>query len=600
MEKGEPHISRDDDVKVAALQREIETLSQQLKRLVKAESRLYRYQEELDAQLKEYKDLYELSRKINEMFDVESIFQSIVDYLIQKLEYERAILFRQNQGTGDYEVSALGGYYDEQERKAVAELIVKQDAPLLSPLIAGREYLLCTADSAESQLVAFGAQLLLDQYCIYPLGPHTHPHGLLAVGNSAGNALFYRKVDDTNATIVSMGNVAGLVSSSIEKNMFYEALRDSENRLKAIVENLDEGLILIDLGDESLQWNHTALEIYGYSGDEQELASFARLPEIHELLTLEEQVLPVEQWPIRRILRGEEYRDYEIIVRHKKRNWKRIFSYGGVILRDGRSKPLLGLLTIRDITYRKQAEDERERLIADLERSNSELRQFAYVASHDLQEPLRTVARCVELLARRYQGRLDADADKYVSLAVEGSKRMYDLIKDLLAFYQVGTGGRNMQRVPMESVIKQALSNLRQPIDKGRAEVTIDSMPAVVGEFEQLTQLVQNLVDNALKFRKPGATPRVHISAEQRDHEWIFGIHDNGIGMESEYLERIFGMFQRLHPRAEYTGTGMGLAICRKIVEWHGGRIWAESKPGEGSSFYFTLAVKGERHHEPP
>jgi len=207
------------------------------------------------------------------------------------------------------------------------------------------------------------------------------------------------------------------------------------------------------------------------------------------------------------------------------------------------------------------------------------------------------VARYVELLARRYHGRLDPMADKFITFAVEGAKRMYELINDLLAYYHVGTSGSTLQPVAMDSAVRQALSGLRQTIEEQQAEVTMDALPVVIGEAKHLTELMQNLLDNALKFRKSDVRPRIHISVEQRENEWVFGVHDNGIGIEPEYLDRIFIIFQRLHARPAYTGTGIGLAICRKIVEWHGGRIWAESRYGEGSSFYFTLPVKREGSH---
>ena len=251
----------------------------------------------------------------------------------------------------------------------------------------------------------------------------------------------------------------------------------------------------------------------------------------------------------------------------------------------------------QEIAERKGAEQRLLTLMEELSRSNKELEQFAYVASHDLQEPLRMVARYVELLGRRYQGRLDADADKYISFAVEGAKRMYELIKDLLTFYQIGTGTREIRPVAMESVITQALYDLGGTIEETRTQVTRDDMPVVMGEMARLTQLMQHLVSNAVKFRKKNIRPLIHISVSRLNNEWQFGVHDNGIGIEQQYCDRIFIMFQRLQTRSEYPGTGMGLAICRKIIEWHGGRIWVESKPGEGSSFFFTLPVKGEEPH---
>jgi light-regulated signal transduction histidine kinase (bacteriophytochrome) len=219
------------------------------------------------------------------------------------------------------------------------------------------------------------------------------------------------------------------------------------------------------------------------------------------------------------------------------------------------------------------------------------LGQFAYIASHDLQEPLRMVASYTQLLAKRYKGRLDSDADEFIAFAVDGANRMQRLIKDLLAYSRVGTRGTDLVKTSSEEALQQALINLRGSIEESDALVTHDPLPAVLADETQLIQLFQNLVGNALKYRSPGV-PRVHISAvRDRERRWSFAVTDNGMGIEPEYFERIFGMFQRLHKREEYAGTGIGLAICKKIVERHGGSICVESQPGQGSTFSFSLAA---------
>ncbi len=243
----------------------------------------------------------------------------------------------------------------------------------------------------------------------------------------------------------------------------------------------------------------------------------------------------------------------------------------------------------REIAERKRAEDELKRTVVEFERSNRELEQFAYVASHDLQEPLRTVSSYVDLLALRYKGKLDEKADTYISYAVEGASRMAGLINDLLAFSRVGTTGKSFARIEMKSVFTQVVENLKSAIRENEAVVTTDELPVVTGDDTQLVQLLQNLVGNAIKFRKKDEPLRIRISAQLRGNEWVFGVHDNGIGIEPRFFGRIFTIFQRLHTKEEYEGTGVGLAICRRIVERHRGRIWVESKPGEGSTFYFTL-----------
>jgi PAS domain S-box-containing protein len=245
---------------------------------------------------------------------------------------------------------------------------------------------------------------------------------------------------------------------------------------------------------------------------------------------------------------------------------------------------------LRDITERKRAEEKLKQTLTELERSNAELQQFAYVASHDLQEPLRMVASYTQLLARRYKGKLDADADDFIAFAVDGANRMQKLINDLLAYSRVGTRGKELEPTDSEVVLDQVLANLQVAVAESSAVVTHDALPTVLADETQLGQLLQNLIGNALKFRNT-QPPQVHISATRKGDEWLFSIRDNGIGLEPQYAERIFVIFQRLHGKAEYPGTGIGLAICKRIVERHGGRIWVESQPGRGTTFYFTLPI---------
>ena len=245
---------------------------------------------------------------------------------------------------------------------------------------------------------------------------------------------------------------------------------------------------------------------------------------------------------------------------------------------------------IRDITTRKKAEAHLLQKMEELNRSNEELGQFAYLASHDLQEPLRMVASYTQLLSRRYKGKLDSDADDFIAFAVDGASRMHRLIQDLLAYSRVGTKGKEFLDASSEEALQHALLNLRGAIEENAALVTHDPLPMVLADETQLIQLFQNLVGNAIKYQKPG-TPLVHVSATLNGgKKWIFSVKDNGLGIDSQYFERIFGMFQRLHKREEFAGTGIGLAICKKIVERHGGSISVESQLGQGSTFRFVLA----------
>jgi PAS domain S-box-containing protein len=250
---------------------------------------------------------------------------------------------------------------------------------------------------------------------------------------------------------------------------------------------------------------------------------------------------------------------------------------------------ILVTAAIRDITERKKSEEHLVKTVGELRRSNDELQQFAYVASHDLQEPLRMVASYTQLLAKRYKGRLDSDADEFIAYAVDGSNRMQVLIQDLLAYSRAGTNGKALREISSENALKEALTNLRGAIEESGAIVTHDSLPAVTTDDAQLAQVFQNLVGNAIKYRSP-EVPHVHVSARKnRGNEWIFSVRDNGLGIDPQYFERIFILFQRLHGRREFKGTGIGLAICKKILERLGGRIWVESQPAKGSNFYFAL-----------
>lgn len=234
---------------------------------------------------------------------------------------------------------------------------------------------------------------------------------------------------------------------------------------------------------------------------------------------------------------------------------------------------------------------ELERRSAELQRSNSDLTQFAYIASHDLQEPLRMVGSYMGLLARRYQGKLDETADRYIQFAVEGAHRMQALIQDLLTYARAGTQALQKKPVSSEHVLRVSLQNLDLGIKESSAIVRYENLPAVDADETKLIQVMQNLLANAVKFRKEGIPPEISVTAQRLDGEWIFGVADNGIGFDPRYCDRIFEIFQRLHGIGKYPGNGIGLAICRRIIEHHGGRLWAESQPDIGSTFFFTLPV---------
>ncbi|RYX84627.1 hypothetical protein EON83_09225 [bacterium] len=246
-----------------------------------------------------------------------------------------------------------------------------------------------------------------------------------------------------------------------------------------------------------------------------------------------------------------------------------------------------------EVIQRRSAEEKLQRVVSDLKRSNTELEQFAYVASHDLQEPLRAVAGCVQVLKRRYEGKLDERADQFIGHAVDGAQRMQNLIHDLLAYSRVGTKGKPFTDISLDKVVDGALQNLSASVSESQAQIERVPLPTIRGDSGQLEQVFQNLISNAIKFRG-GKPPHVEIKCLPWDDSeaskgWTISITDRGPGIEPQYFERIFVMFQRLHTRTEYPGTGIGLAIVKKIIERHGGRIWVESVVGQGTTFSFYL-----------
>jgi len=262
-----------------------------------------------------------------------------------------------------------------------------------------------------------------------------------------------------------------------------------------------------------------------------------------------------------------------------------VFSADGVT-------PMSTIAQGHDITLLKKAMDTLKQTTAELTRSNEELQRFAYVASHDLQEPLRMVASYVQLLERRYKDKLDDDASEFINFAVEGTKRMQNLINDLLDYSRVDSRGKPFESTNMEKVLEYSLANLEIAIKDSHARVTHDSLPVVMADEGQMLQVFQNLVANAIKFHGK-ETPRVHISAESKENEWVFSVQDNGIGIEPQYFDRIFIIFQRLHGQ-EYPGTGTGLSIVKRIVERHGGRVWVESEYNKNTTFYLSIPKRGE------
>jgi signal transduction histidine kinase len=267
---------------------------------------------------------------------------------------------------------------------------------------------------------------------------------------------------------------------------------------------------------------------------------------------------------------------------------------------DGENQePAALFVELEDVTQRESAREKAENHTTELERSNAELEQFAYIASHDLQEPLRMIASYTQLLGQRYSGKLDTDANEFIGFVVDGVHRMQSLIDALLAYSRIARRGGRFQQVRCDEALAFVQADLKQVISESKAMITSDPLPIITADSKQIGQLFQNLLSNAMKFRAPGVSPRIHISASRKNGQWLFSFDDNGIGIPLDQRKRLFQLFHRLHTRAEYSGTGIGLALCKKIVERHGGRIWLESEPNEGCTFLFTLpAESDERKRE--
>jgi PAS domain S-box-containing protein len=376
-----------------------------------------------------------------------------------------------------------------------------------------------------------------------------------------------------------------IVHDVTERKRAEEALRLSEENFVRAFNSSPAALAITRLADgKFLSVNEAYTRIMGY----QPAEILGRTPAEMNIY-----VNPDERNVLVRQLREQgRVQNYELLVRDKSGEVRSLLVSMEPTLYNHEETIIS---TFLDMTERKRVEADLHRAMEELKRSNADLEQFAYVASHDLQEPLRAVAGTVQLLQKRYGGQLDERADEFIRHAVEGAARMQTLINDLLAYSRVGTRGQPFQPVDCAGVLADALTNLTVAIRESGAVITYNNLPTVVADQTQLAQLFQNLIGNAIKFRS-SHVPDIQIGAERREGEWLFAVADNGIGLEAEYYERIFGVFQRLHTRREYSGTGIGLALCKKIVERHGGRIWVESQPGQGSTFYFTLPERENSH----
>jgi signal transduction histidine kinase len=426
--------------------------------------------------------------------------------------------------------------------------------------------------------------------------PETHVQKWLAVARNQTHASRHEHVRP-DGTVIALRRAlmpnGGFINTYTDITQRKKAEEKAEHTamiLQATIDNMADGVRVFDKDLRLLAWNRQVFDMFGF-------------PEEFAVVGT-----PYSAFLDFTIGRGDYKKESETLesrlirAQHPTvRNTEQEISTGRIIEKRRKPMPDGGFVsTYFDITERKHAQEALAQQTKDLalaleelKRSNEELQQFAYVASHDLQEPLRMVGSYCQLLQRRYQGKLGQDANEFIGFAVEGAKRMQQLINDLLLYSRVGTKGKAFAATPLEQVFATTLLNLTVAIEETKAEISHDPLPTINGDAVQLTQLMQNLIGNALKFRDESPA-RIHVGAERDGPMWRIRVQDNGIGIEPQYGERIFMIFQRLHTRQEYPGTGIGLSVCKKIVERHGGRIWVEPAQTKGSIFTFTLPASGD------
>ncbi|MBI2859756.1 MAG: PAS domain S-box protein, partial [Chloroflexi bacterium] len=377
---------------------------------------------------------------------------------------------------------------------------------------------------------------------------------------------------------------SGLAQRQAEIDRSGLMLQISEEKYHGLFNSVRDGIILTDLSGRILDCNQTGLDMLGLTEEESRRLNYWDLvPEPWR--GLEHSVI-TEQVMVKGF--SEAYEKEQL----RKDGHAFPVSCRKLLVKDQDGTPRAIWSIVTDITARKGAEHRLNKAIEDLGRSNSELEQFAYVASHDLQEPLRMINSFIQLIEKRYKGRLDTDADEFIAYVVNGASRMQTMIDDLLTYSRVGTRGQPPEQVNAEKALAEAEQNLKVAIEETMATITHDTLPEVMADPIQMVQLFQNLIGNGIKFHRQGERPRIHVRAQRKDSEWVFAVSDNGIGIPSDSMDRLFQVFQRLQPQGKYPGTGIGLAVCKKIVERHSGRIWVESEVGKGSTFFFSMPVK--------
>jgi PAS domain S-box-containing protein len=645
----------------AALRRENETLSQQVKRLIKAEGEHYEYQEELDAQLKKYKELYELSRKNNATLDIRQTFHQTCEYIIRNLEHERVVFLEQFEYTGGYAVCVVDGYYDQQEKNAVASLIIKEDDPLLSPLHEGREYLVCTKGCEQKGLAEYRAKLLMDEYLIYPLRSHERLHALLVVGNSAGNAEFYRRISDDEGALLGIGNLVGLLSSAVKNYILYKNMeaaleqeRLAEAKYRGIFENAVEGILRTTADGQFLSCNPATAAILGYDSPAELIES---IPSIAQLY-----VSPERRQELYSLLRKKkEVKNFEVEMYRKDggKLWVLVSTraafdeQGGILHVDG---------MLQDLTERKQAEKalqelnealeqrvvertrELESAYSDLKSAQSHMLQQEKMASigqlaagvaHEINNPVGFVMSNLNSL-RKYTEKLLAfirsQGEALTAITGLSLERQQALREELAAGRKalkidyIADDALNLIDESLDGAnrVKNIVQNLKNfsRVDESGNKATylnkaIESTLQIVwNELKYKATVTRDYGEIPLTVCNAGELNQVFtnllINAGQAIREkgeitirtWAEGesiclaFADTGCGMPPEISQRIFEPF--FTTKEVGKGTGLGLSITYDIIKKHQGEIEVTSEVGKGTTFTVRIPVKSEPDENRP
>lgn len=505
--------------------------------------------------------------------DIETLSVAFVEALMRKrMEYE----------LGESEKKYHSLYSSMSEGVAIHEIIYDSHQKAV-------DYLITDVNPAYEEITGLKRSEVVGRKASELYGtkkpPYIEIYAPVAEGGEPTDFETYFKPMDKEFRISVVSPDKGKFATFFEDITQRRKAEKARSDLASIVENSDDAIVGRDLQGVITSWNKGAERIYGFSAE--------------DVMGKDISILLPENVPNDTLPVMEKIRKGKKIFHHET---KRLRKDGKIIdvslttspIKDNNGK-VIGASTIaRDISRRKKMEKELKETLKKLRRSNAELEQFAYVASHDLQEPLRMISSFLQLLKRRYEDQLDSDAHEFIDFAVDGAVRMQDLITDLLVYSRVTTKGKEFKDVKMEEVLDQVRMNLKLSIEENETVITHDPLPVITADYPQMVQLLQNLIGNAIKYRSE-ENPRIHVTAQTGNH-WLFAVEDNGIGMDLKYADRIFMIFKRLHTTDQYEGTGIGLAITKRIVERHGGHIWVESELGAGSTFYFTIPIVDDRY----